>query len=337
MITPAYSPTATERVLPRMALDFTTGVLDPRVAVTRALNTATRINSSGVIEIVNANLPRFDYDPATLVAKGLLIEETRTNLFLNSLIDGTLLVTQTVVVTAVAHTISFYGTGTITLSGAATATVTGTGVYPNRKTLTFTPTAGALICTVTGSVQYAQLEVGAFVTSFIPTDATSVARNADTVAMTGTNFSDWYNSTQGTFFAQYSVGTASTFVFSAVNSTTPTTEVMYLRYVGSQHQGITVTGGAIVSTVFDGTGLNAVNNVKTAFAYKASSYGIRTNGGSLSGVNSNTTSGALPSGINKLVIGANQTGTAAFLNGCIAKLSYYNISLLNAELSAVSK
>jgi hypothetical protein len=56
MITPAYSPTATERVLPRMALDFTTAVLDSRVTVTRALNTATAINSSGFVAIVNANL-----------------------------------------------------------------------------------------------------------------------------------------------------------------------------------------------------------------------------------------------------------------------------------------
>jgi hypothetical protein len=80
MITPAYSPTATERVLPRMALDFTTGVLDSRVTVTRALNTATRINSSGIVETVNANLPRFDYDSVTLLPKGLLIEEARTNL-----------------------------------------------------------------------------------------------------------------------------------------------------------------------------------------------------------------------------------------------------------------
>jgi len=63
-----------------MALDFTTGVLDPRVTVTRALNTATRVNSSGLIEGVNANLPRFDYDPTTLAPKGLLIEETRANL-----------------------------------------------------------------------------------------------------------------------------------------------------------------------------------------------------------------------------------------------------------------
>jgi len=33
--------------------------------VVRALNTATRVNASGLIETVNANLPRFDYDPAT--------------------------------------------------------------------------------------------------------------------------------------------------------------------------------------------------------------------------------------------------------------------------------
>ena len=80
MITPAYAPTATERVLPRLALDFTTASLDARVTVTRALNTATAINSSGVIAAVNANLPRFDYDPVALTCKGLLIEEARTNL-----------------------------------------------------------------------------------------------------------------------------------------------------------------------------------------------------------------------------------------------------------------
>ena len=84
MITPAYSPTATERVLPRLALDFTTAVLDGRVTVTRALDTATRINSSGFVEVVNANLPRFDYTLNTGGAcKGLLIEESRTNILRN--------------------------------------------------------------------------------------------------------------------------------------------------------------------------------------------------------------------------------------------------------------
>jgi hypothetical protein len=78
MITPAYASTATERVLPRLALDFTTASLDSRVTVTRALNTGTRVNSSGLIETINANLPRFDFDPITKVCKGLLIEESRT-------------------------------------------------------------------------------------------------------------------------------------------------------------------------------------------------------------------------------------------------------------------
>lgn len=80
MITPGHSITATERVLPRLALDFTTASLDSRVTITRALNTATRINNSGYIETVNANLPRFDFDPVTLQCKGLLIESTSENI-----------------------------------------------------------------------------------------------------------------------------------------------------------------------------------------------------------------------------------------------------------------
>lgn len=71
--------------VPALVLDFlTTTSLDSRVTFTRALNTATRINSSGLVEIVNANVPRFDYNPTTLAPRGLLIEETRTNLLLNS-------------------------------------------------------------------------------------------------------------------------------------------------------------------------------------------------------------------------------------------------------------
>jgi hypothetical protein len=64
-------------------LDFTTGQLDPRLTFTRASN-ATFINSSGLVQTVNANLPRFDYDPTTLVPQGLLIEGAATNLALNS-------------------------------------------------------------------------------------------------------------------------------------------------------------------------------------------------------------------------------------------------------------
>ncbi len=67
-----------------MSLNFTLGTLDPRITFTRVGDVATRVNSSGLIETMLADTPRFDYDPMTLACKGLLIEEQRTNLILNS-------------------------------------------------------------------------------------------------------------------------------------------------------------------------------------------------------------------------------------------------------------
>jgi len=42
------------------------------------------VNPAGLVELVGSNVARFDYDPSTLAAKGLLIEEQRTNLLLRS-------------------------------------------------------------------------------------------------------------------------------------------------------------------------------------------------------------------------------------------------------------
>ena len=63
---------------PSLNLDFTQGTLPAGVSFSRN-SIGTRVNSSGLIETVAANTPRFDYDPVTLQAKGLLIEESRSN------------------------------------------------------------------------------------------------------------------------------------------------------------------------------------------------------------------------------------------------------------------
>jgi hypothetical protein len=87
MITPSFNLTATERVLPKLALDFTTASLDSRVTFTRTTgssNPATYVNSIGVLTAATNNEPRFDYDPITLVCRGLLIEESRANLLTQS-------------------------------------------------------------------------------------------------------------------------------------------------------------------------------------------------------------------------------------------------------------
>jgi len=48
----------------------------------------------------------------------------------------------------------------------------------------------------------AQLEAGSFPTSYIPTSGSTVTRATDFAKITGTNFTDFYNQTEGTFFVE---------------------------------------------------------------------------------------------------------------------------------------
>ena len=95
----------------------------------------------------------------------------------NLLLNSATLSTQSVAVAASPHTLSFTGTGTVTKSGTATGALVGTGAT-DRVTQTFTPTAGTLTLTVTGSVTSAQLQLGLAATTYIPT--TSAKASAGT-------------------------------------------------------------------------------------------------------------------------------------------------------------
>ena len=155
--------------------------------------TATRINEYGIREIVSANRVRIDY------SKGkprFLVEPQRTNLVYPSDIATT----QVRAVTAVLHTLSFYGTGTVTLSGAFSGSLVGTGTN-NRVTLTFTPTAGDLTLTVSGTVTDWQLEAGSNATSYIPTVTGSVTRNGDYAYKS--NIPDLIGQTEGSIYVEF--------------------------------------------------------------------------------------------------------------------------------------
>jgi hypothetical protein len=171
---------------------MTPGTLDPRITFTRA-STGTYFDSAGTMQTAAINAPRWDYAGGAL--NGLLIETGRTNLLLNSATLGT----QGATATAVAHTLSFYGTGTINYSGAASGSLVGTG-GGQRVSVTFTPSAGTLTCAVTGSVLNAQLEAGTYASSYIPTTSATVARSPDVCSMADAT---WFTPPGGSWFCEF--------------------------------------------------------------------------------------------------------------------------------------
>lgn len=337
MITPAYSLTATERVLPSLAFDFTTGTVDPRITCVRT-GDSTRTNSSGVLELVSANTARIDYDPVTLTCKGLLVEPGRTNVFLNSLLNGTNLSTQTLALNG-QYTLSFYGTGTITISGGFSGTLTGTGAYPTRVYLNFVSVASTTF-TVTGTVQYAQLEASnastgaaTYPSSFIPTAGASVTRATDVVTVD--NLSPWFNSVEGTLMAQASS-------YDVASSGNPravcdlgdgtTSNRFLLRYnrnsVGVSPRG--VMGGTSTFNASYGTTSALNTSVKQAMAYKSANSASTLQGHGSVVTQSTAFTSFVPT---KLFLGTGNTSVA--LSGHIQKVSYWKQRLTDNEMLSI--
>lgn len=240
------------------------------LSVTRA-TTATRVNSSGLIESVATNVPRLDYTNST--CPSILVEPQRTNLLsyseqfdnaywskTNMVIvandttapDGSTTadratassypstsITKTNLLTAASYTSSIYvkantvstfridlvtagfalGSNcifnlttlatTITNYGSTTGSTAkiqnvGNGWY--RCSLTISATAvvyfNQFYPAANGSVYIwgAQLEAGSYATSYIPTVASSVTRNADVISKTG--ISSLIGQTEGTIFVE---------------------------------------------------------------------------------------------------------------------------------------
>jgi hypothetical protein len=291
---------------------------------TRA-TTATTINSAGSIISVASGVPRSCYYPDTLAYRGVLNEPAATNLVLNSLLDGTDFSTKSVTVAAVAYTLSFYGTGTITLSGVSTAgPLVGTGVYPNRVTLTFTPTAGSLTLTVSGSCKYVQLETGSIATSFIPTAGASVTRNADVLTYP---FAGNADAAQGSCYAEVSTNWSTLTTIQAA--------------VSLQDRGVLYTDNAAATTIRTSDGVNSalktgLTSMQTAVRKRASSWGAA--GLIVTGDGADVATGTFDGdmGSTAIGIGQNAAATNRWFNGCIKEVRIFPSQLTAAQLQAIT-
>jgi hypothetical protein len=178
----------------------------------------------------------------------------------------------------------------------------------------------------------AQLEAGAFATSYIPTVASQVTRAGDLAVMTGTNFSSWYNATEGTFYAQFTPA-ASNFganknIFVASDGTT--NNFIGLRYAssGSQPTMAATTSAVVQANVATGA-MVAGTNYKLAGAYKANDFAASRNAGTVG----TDTSGTIPT-VTQAAIGA--LASVGIGTQHIQRLVYYPRRLSNAELQGLT-
>lgn len=334
--------------------------------------------------------PRFDYDPVTLAPKGLLIEESRTNLLTYSeqfdnaawvkascttiadtaiAPDGTLtgdtfttaltnhaLYASVTVTASTTYTFSWYAkAGTITpkysvYNATGAADIISPSVYPTgtpagdgwfRYSATFTTPVGCIAVNVypvrdsgtTGTIYLwgAQLEAGAFPTSYIPTTSAQVTRTADNASMTGTNFSSWYNQSEGTVACESLVTGVRTsdYTYWRIDDNTNTNRIQ-------SGTGASVTlGNAFIITNNISQGNNIVNVnptsiTKTAFAI-ATNNTVNSANGVIGTVD---TTASLPT-VNQLMLG--RDSTAGYINGYIKSFKYFNKRLLNSYLQSLTQ
>jgi hypothetical protein len=408
-------------VLPTLNLDFANSQsLDKRITFSRG-SIGTRVNRNGLIETIPANQPRFDFDPITGQSLGLLIEEPRTNLLLQSedlsttwsntgtteilnattAPDGTNTADQIVENTSYGQhymssnaiswasnttytcsvfakaenrkfldiafgTSSFWVNGhrraVFNLSNGTVHSTAGSSLtalispYPNgwyRCSITATTISGAVAPTTcqflitfdgTSGGSYsgngtsglylwgAQLEQGAFPTSYIPTTASIVPRSADNAFMTGTNFSSWYNQTEGSIYCSYNIqqniDTITRLIFRFDDLTTNNRIGYYDRTSNNPQFRFEYIDGRVLST---GLPDWKIQNNKIACSITSQNSKFSTNG-VITNLNTIKTIPAL----SRAFIG-NDSNVTSYLNGTIAKFTYYPKALSPAELQYLTQ
>ena len=247
--------------------------------------------------------------------------------------------------------------GTFQASASATAAITsvGNGWYKCSITATATATASGSLgifianssAATLGAVTYtgngysgiyiwgAQLEAGAFATSYIPTGASQVTRAADAASMTGTNFSSWYNQAEGAFFSSIVLSQppavlAGLGIYAASDGTSSNRVFVNFGSGSNGNINAAVSTGGVLQAQTINAGLSTAGAYLYANSYKVNDFASVVN----NGVAVTDTIGTIPV-VDRLYLGAGPTGTLYF-NSTIKKIAYYPIRVTNAQLQGLT-
>ncbi len=228
-----------------------------------------------------------------------------------------------------ASTVTAYPNGWYRCTATITTGAAPTGSNP-RFLIDVVGTTG-----VTVLVYGLQLEAAAGASSYIPTGASGVTRNADDCYVSGSNFTSWFDSTQGTLLVTARSGgnyyDTSAYDFAAV---------LTQSGVGTDHIGCAQWSSGLFGVVranntynLNYTSLGSLTApYKTAIAYAVSDFAAVANNGTVT-----TGTGSLPLSINRMRIGGNRSGSAAAgFSGTIANIKFFPTRLPNAQLKTIT-
>jgi hypothetical protein len=189
----------------------------------------------------------------------------------------------------------------------------------------------------------AQVEVGAFGTSYIPTVASTVTRAADLAVMTGTQFSPWYNQSEGTIITQFVATTnglnstgGNAFLFaydidSAAATNSGHSLILSAGY-GPGWNATTAVLGVAQATLSGSMTLGNTSVRKIAYAYRTNDFAASANGGAAT----TDTSGTLPTN-DRMAIGTQNAGVGVNnFTGYMQRITYYPTRLTDAQLQALT-
>ena len=238
--------------------------------------------------------------------------------------------------------------GALGSSNAATATITSFGNGWYRCTATATAIASAftslgLLIQTSGTASRfgsytgdgtsglyiwgAQLEVGAFATSYIPTVASQVTRTADQASIVAPMFAPWYNQTEGTFVVEVDTFSPTGGFTQAVNDGTANNRIA--QALGIVGTSLIVASGVTSFSQSLGS-LTIGTPAKLAVAFKTNDAVSAVNGI----IGAVDTSVTLPT-VSRLSLGQNSVN-ASYLNGHIRRITYYPVRLLDTQLQALT-
>lgn len=181
-------------------------------------------------------------------------------------------------------------------------------------------------------VDFNQLEAGAFPSSRIATTTTAVTRAVDVGVITGSDFSDWYNATEGTFVIEAAtIGNPSAIQrLLSIDDGGNNERINLFRLNANDLSLFCRAGGVEVVNISSIGNLTDEVFFKAAFAYKLNDWAACVDGGTVS----TDTSATVPT-VDRLRIGAWQNSTQ-YWSGHVRRITYYPARLSNAQLRAIT-